>query len=554
MRPVLFFSGYMMTVFHWKGARQLCQFAFPPTPEGIIAFRDYLERLGRQPVRLLVDLIEEEFQQREQPHLRGRDYRRYCRNNGLRMFDQSPFLHHSLLEVRRSDSGKRDFVLYSGLTNPELMAPWLLAIRETATPLLGIWSVPQLSRGLIEQLKLKRENVLLLSQEAPSTLRQSFFRNGKLYFSRQAAVPRGGKIEIRRFLQQELQHTRAFLASRHFIKNGEPLRPVALLRDEWARLLREEIQASDLHDPVIASVSEVYELFGINTDESVLCNVLFTWLCSRAPQRSQPYLDPPGLQDYYGYQAGQMLKAAAMGLFCIALGFSQYQVVEALIDHAKIPQLLHSTQQADSHFKKQYGGIEEQLGQAARMRHSVEWFDSFRQHSYPTLPGQALAAVSRVLERPDLEEIQITSLRWLLGDEVPQATGSDNSLGGDDMDNRQQPGGMLGMIDEMGMDDMADESMAQEVSGRLVHNLLMRGIIKSEAENYRRQLDLIELLRNRLSHQAHVEDIAVRQLPVDISSSGQVSGRAGVKAVGNNDQDKDREFEILISFSQQVES
>jgi len=110
------------------------------------------------------------------------------------------------------------------------------------------------------------------------------------------------------------------------------------------------------------------------------------------------------------------------------------------------------------------------------------------------------------------------------------------------------------MIDEMGMDDMADESMAQEVSGRLVHNLLMRGIIKSEAENYRRQLDLIELLRNRLSHQAHVEDIAVRQLPVDISSSGQVSGRAGVKAVGNNDQDKDREFEILISFSQQVES
>ncbi|MBA1330355.1 hypothetical protein QQ73_03980, partial [Candidatus Endoriftia persephone str. Guaymas] len=124
----------------------------------------------------------------------------------------------------------------------------------------------------------------------------------------------------------------------------------------------------------------------------------------------------------------------------------------------------------------------------------------------------------------------------------------------DDMDNRQQPGGMLGMIDEMGMDDMADESMAQEVSGRLVHNLLMRGIIKSEAENYRRQLDLIELLRNRLSHQAHVEDIAVRQLPVDISSSGQVSGRAGVKAVGNNDQDKDREFEILISFSQQVES
>ncbi len=137
---------------------------------------------------------------------------------------------------------------------------------------------------------------------------------------------------------------------------------------------------------------------------------------------------------------------------------------------------------------------------------------------------------------------------------MPQATGSDNSLGGDDMDNRQQPGGMLGMIDEMGMDDMADESMAQEVSGRLVHNLLMRGIIKSEAENYRRQLDLIELLRNRLSHQAHVEDIAVRQLPVDISSSGQVSGRAGVKAVGNNDQDKDREFEILISFSQQVES
>ena len=63
-----------------------------------------------------------------------------------------------------------------------------MAIEECDVPLSGIWTLPLISKGLLSQLKVQSDVVLLVSQQVGSNLRQSFFKNKKLISSRTSVL------------------------------------------------------------------------------------------------------------------------------------------------------------------------------------------------------------------------------------------------------------------------------------------------------------------------------------------------------------------------------
>ncbi|MBT7046791.1 MAG: hypothetical protein HN977_15535, partial [Gammaproteobacteria bacterium] len=71
MKRILYFTGYRMVAQEWDGRKLNSSVYFEPDEQGLDLFEAYLTSLKNEPVRLLLDLIEEEFRQVVIPLLRG---------------------------------------------------------------------------------------------------------------------------------------------------------------------------------------------------------------------------------------------------------------------------------------------------------------------------------------------------------------------------------------------------------------------------------------------------------------------------------------------------
>ena len=145
MRRVLYFTGYRMVAQEWSGSRLVSSVYFEPDDQGLDLFKSYLRSFRNEPVRLLVDLIEEEFRQVRIPLLRGSDRQAILNRNFSKYFRTSDYRFAIRQSVEKKDR-KEEKLLLIGLTNQYLLEPWLKIIEETRTPLSGIISLPLLGR------------------------------------------------------------------------------------------------------------------------------------------------------------------------------------------------------------------------------------------------------------------------------------------------------------------------------------------------------------------------------------------------------------------------
>lgn len=172
-----------MVAQEWSGHKLLSNVYFEPDDQGLDLFAAYLRSFHNEPVRLLVDLIEEEFRQIRIPLLRGSDRQAILKRNYTKYFRTSEY-RFSISQSIEKKARKEEKILIMGLTNQYLLEPWLRIIEETRTPLSGILSLPLVSESYVKELKDEHRAIILVSQQVPSNLRQSVFVDGKLILSR----------------------------------------------------------------------------------------------------------------------------------------------------------------------------------------------------------------------------------------------------------------------------------------------------------------------------------------------------------------------------------
>ncbi|MCK4710081.1 MAG: hypothetical protein KAU21_15790, partial [Gammaproteobacteria bacterium] len=183
MKRILYFTGYRMVAQEWEGRKLNSSVYFEPDEQGLDLFKAYLLSIKREPVRLLLDLIEEEFRQIVIPLLRGADRQGIIERNYSKFFRNSDYK-HAISQGTVKKGRKEERLLLMGLTNQDLLKPWLAILDKTSTPLSGILSLPLVAEDLISGFKSKHKCVILVTQQVPSNLRQSVFLNGKLILSR----------------------------------------------------------------------------------------------------------------------------------------------------------------------------------------------------------------------------------------------------------------------------------------------------------------------------------------------------------------------------------
>ena len=194
-RRVFFVSNTRLTVHRGDGAGLLEPFSFSADEEGFAEFARYVGRYPDEAASIVAGVVEEEFREAAIPHVLGRDRRALLRARAAKLFPEARYVHATRLG-RARDGRRDDRVLFSAITRPGVLAPWLAPIARHAVPLAGICSPAALTGTMLKAIGAGGDHVLVVSLQSGGGLRQTCFRRGRLRLSRLAVMPDpvGGRV------------------------------------------------------------------------------------------------------------------------------------------------------------------------------------------------------------------------------------------------------------------------------------------------------------------------------------------------------------------------
>jgi hypothetical protein len=259
-RLLLFLSSDRLHAQLMDGGRIAAQYEFSDSPDGHDAFAVLLQSMN-YPTYMLVDLIEEDFRQETVPHLIGGKRSMLLQRKFEQFYRATPFRQATLLQ--RQKGGRRDDdMLFSALTNPALIMPWLDLMLAQRIPLAGIYSVPQISAPLVKDHP--SDHLLLISWEKYSGLRQTYFSNHRLQISRLTPINAG--VTFRDAVIAELGRTYQYLKSLSLLPAGQTL-DVRLLghHRDLAELQLELPRDADMHYEFV-DLAQIARQFRIDYD------------------------------------------------------------------------------------------------------------------------------------------------------------------------------------------------------------------------------------------------------------------------------------------------
>ena len=188
----------------YRGSRRALSPAaeFAADEAGYAGLRRLLERGPPQAVRLLVDLVEEDFRRETAPHVLGRGRRAVLATRSARLFPGAPYV-SARREGRLREGRRDDRVLFSAVVRPERLRPWLEAL--DGYEVAGVHSLPLASARLLPFLGAEAGRVLLVTASGGGDLRQTFFEDGRLALSRLAPLPPGDPGDRARRIVAEVE-------------------------------------------------------------------------------------------------------------------------------------------------------------------------------------------------------------------------------------------------------------------------------------------------------------------------------------------------------------
>lgn len=226
VRRLLFLDASHLTAYRWQSGGLHEEASFSPDKAGLAAFDEYLHRQRSSLFYLLADVADEGFQIEEVPYVQGSDRQELFGRKLAQYYYGTPL--SLAISLGRRKQGRRDErVLFTGLTGYPQFEPWLRAMREADTQLAGVFSMPLVLAGMIGKLAGSSEQILLMSVTRAG-LRQTFFDQGQLRFSRLTPMATGMIGEVANACATETKKIYQYLAGQRLISRDQPLKTLVL--------------------------------------------------------------------------------------------------------------------------------------------------------------------------------------------------------------------------------------------------------------------------------------------------------------------------------------
>lgn len=225
-RRVLFLDAGKATAMRWINGRVSIDGVFRNDPGSMEEFSSYLNNHRRSLFYLLVDVAEEGFQLESIPAVSGSDRTTMIKRRLGQYFYGTPL--SVGISLGRTATGRRDErLLFAALTRPETFKPWLDALQAAEVALAGAFSVPLVLAEGPEQFLGRKDRLLLLTLSSAG-LRQTYFDEGQMQFSRLTSIGDADAEQIATACQGEAIKTYQYLLGQRKIARGSNLTAVIL--------------------------------------------------------------------------------------------------------------------------------------------------------------------------------------------------------------------------------------------------------------------------------------------------------------------------------------
>jgi len=181
-KRLLYITAARATAYLWSSRKLSVDASFPAGEEGVAAFASYLAAAPSSLFYVLADVVEEDFHQENVPFLRGGDRRALLERKLAQRYRDTSLSVALSLGVERGQR-RDERIVFSSFTNTQQLHPWLMALRDSDVPVVGVYSVALVAPQLAALLGYKKAPCLMVTL-SQAGLRQSYIDAGQIRFSR----------------------------------------------------------------------------------------------------------------------------------------------------------------------------------------------------------------------------------------------------------------------------------------------------------------------------------------------------------------------------------
>jgi len=517
MKRLFYFTGYRLSVLHWKGRQLVGTSSFEPTENGLEKFRSYLTQTENISGKFLVDVIEEDFRNEKIPHVGSRDRNSVISRLIDRFYRSSKNYCYSEIIGREKTGRKDDIVLLGAMTNPKLIQPWITILDECEVPLSGIWSLPIISKNLLKTIKATTGVVLLVSQQVNSNVRQTLFRDGKLASSRQSIINQDMNdiSGIGELAAPEVKRTIAFLRAQGLIVTNEVINIHILGSNEQLMSLQQSFKSSERQTVTIHPIAEIQNKLGLKGVGEKFSDSIFAWFCVCQSLSISHYGENSIFHRYHNKLAATALYVASLLVVITGVLLTLSNISDAVEYEKSIGLLKQEENSYKELYSKKFKDFEEVFQNAGVMNSAVELAGRIKRNSM-TSPLDFLISLSDILSQYESNELRIDKIEW-------------KAINIDEKDNTVQKANFTG-------------------KSRVKHNAIVTGRIDIPENNYRASVDHIQAIVETLKASSRIEDVEAIKMPVDLRSGSKFSTESGVDIKSGAKKDVTGIFSLKITM------
>lgn len=531
-RQLLYLTNDQLTAYQWEKGSYSSGRSFPNNETGWEDFSLHLAGSQNTPIYLLADLIEEDFQRDSLPHVSGRSRRALVQRRLGQLYRDTPY-RQAIQQGREEQGRKDDLMLFSALTNAELLKPWLDAVLQRKAPLTGIYSPALLSAALVKKLGLVHDSTraspafpvgparsgsephrashnLLLVTHQSSGLRQSFFQGSALKFSRLTPLADHNPDTVADAIVREAANTQQFLASARLLSRGEVLDAVVLAHGEGLQRLRSVCQDTPAIAHRFFDLADAATRLGLKTPDSItLCDPLFLSLLGHVVPASH-YAQSEQTRYFSLWQTRLALYILSAGIVAGALLSAGANSLEALQHYQQSRQMAVEASLTQSQHEAIVHSLPHTAASPQNMKAAVN-IEQIIARNAPA-PTELLGIVSRALDV--LPQIRVDQLHWQVSKKDETA---DNAI-----DSQQpQPVPVI--------EDQPPGASLVGIPKKPNQILLIEGEVTSLKQDYRTALESVRLFAAELGKSNKQLAAEITRPPLDVKPTVKLTGNAGAE-------------------------
>jgi hypothetical protein len=502
-------SAVQVTAALSRRGRLVACASFQNDDSGAAAFDEFLAPHPGVPVYFMADVVEEDYRFETLPHAVGGDRGELVQRKLKQHYRNTPYVAAWLLG-RDRDKRRDDRYLFSALTNPNLVAPWLQAATVRGMPVAGIFLLPIVSAGLIGALGIKATNLLLVSQQSGG-LRLTFFRDGQFRLSRLTRGESGRVASRARFIADEVSNTRVYLHALRTTRLDEQLTLLLLDRNDTLVEVTEAITRDNpslecirlTRRQLSSSLKLAESMLDLSADP-----IYLQLLALRTPASN--LASAPVTVGFRRLQLRRAIYAAAGAAALAGTAWSAFNVWQTFDAHAQMAAAAHQT----ALLRDQYREVTRQFpaapASAQNLKRTVEIAQQLRQGL--RTPEMFMRVVSAALDTAP--GIAISGLVWKHG---------------------------VGVADPAGPQRTA-AAPPPNAGGARRQSGIVEGEIKPFRGDYRAAVATINAFAERLGRDPAVAEARIVKLPLNVDPALALAGNT----LDSREQGGAAEFKVLV--------